>query len=248
MKTRTPERWSPKWRALQLQRLKREWANCKRCQLHKVRNKVVFGCGNPSAELMFIGEAPGEEEDKEGEPFVGKSGIILQSMWEAADQAWEDIYITNLICCRPPENRNPVNDEKNPCFERLQKQIYIVDPLLIVAVGKQALQYLLGGRPLSIEEKHGEFMSPGVSIKGMIFPQTDGRRKVHNLSYPMIPIYHPSYILRKDSYNEETDSFMVGGIADQTFEDLENVLMRLGRIKRAYEPIQRAVSRKREYK
>lgn len=240
------EPWSPKWRAAQLLKLRREWANCRKCLLHEHRNKVVFGVGNPCAELMFIGEAPGETEDLKGEPFVGKSGHILRSMWEAADQTWEDIYVTNLVCCRPPENRNPVNNEKDPCWLRLQEQIYLVDPLLIVAVGKQALQYLLGGRPLSIEEKHGTLMSPGVTIGGTFFPRTDSQKVVYNLTYPIVPIYHPSFILRRDSYDEETDSFMKDGVADQTFDDLQHILVRLKRMKRAYEPVRRAIARKRE--
>jgi DNA polymerase len=240
------EIWTPEWKAEQLQKLKREWANCEKCGLHKTRKKTVFGVGDPCAEIMFVGEAPGELEDEKGEPFVGPSGDILKSMWAALDQRWEDIYVTNLVCCRPPENRNPVNAEKDPCFLRLQEQIYLVDPLLIVAAGKQALQYLLGGRPLSIEEKHGELMSPGVEIGGVFFPNTDENKVVHRLTYPVVPIYHPAYILRKDSYDEDTDSFIKGGIADQTFEDLQNVIIRVHRIKRAYEPVQRVITRKRE--
>jgi len=240
------EPWTPKWKADRLLQLRRKWANCRRCTLCGTRDNMVFGVGNPDADLMFIGEAPGEVEDGKGEPFVGPSGHILRSMWQAADQAWDDIYVTNLVCCRPPENRNPVKLEKAECFERLQEQIYIVDPTIIVAVGKQALQSLLGGRPLSIEEKHGELMSPGANIGGLVFPRTDDDRVVHNLSYPVVPIYHPAFILRRDSYDDTTNTFTAGGIANQTFEDLEGLVVRLLRIKEVYQSLQPAISRRRD--
>jgi uracil-DNA glycosylase family 4 len=238
--------WSTKWKSDKLQQLHQEWYKCTKCQLCKKRHKVVFGEGNPNADLMFIGEAPGETEDKEGLPFVGKSGQILRAMWTAASQKWESIYITNLVCCRPPGNRNPTSLEKNACFARLQEQIYLVDPLLVVAVGREALQFLAGGRALSIEEKHGRLLSPGVSIGGCVFPRTGDDRKTWNLTYDMVPIYHPAFILRKDSYNSETDSFETGGVAQQTYEDLERILTRVKLIKEAFEKVNPSIARTRE--
>lgn len=238
--------WKRKWKERELLKLRRDWANCKKCGLCEERQNIVFGTGNPDADIMFIGEAPGEQEDAEGEPFVGPSGHILRSMWAALDQDWDDLYVTNLVCCRPPENRDPIKDEKEPCSVRLHRQIYIVDPYFIVALGKQPLQSLVGGRDLSLAENHGELMSPGASIKGLVFPRTDDDRVVHTLSYPVVPIYHPAYILRKDSYDEKTDTFQAGGIADQTFADLEEIVIRLRRIRREYDTVKPAISRRRE--
>lgn len=240
------EPWSREWVVERLRTLRREWANCRACNLCQNRKRVVFGEGNPKADLMFIGEAPGETEDEKGEPFCGESGMILRSMLEGLEVDWGSIYVTNLVCCRPPGNRDPVKPETNACFDRLQEQIYLVDPLIIVAVGKVAMQFLIGGRAMSIEDKHGELLSPGAPVGGLVFPRTDDKRVVHNLTYPVVPIFHPAYILRKDSYDKETDTFTAGGIADQTFRDLEDVLVRLERIRSVHEQLEPTIARRRD--
>lgn len=239
------EPWSLEWKEERLRHLRREWAHCDSCTLHEHRKSIVFGEGNADADIMFIATAPGEDEDAKGEPLVGPSGSLFRNMFAAAKEEWNDYYFTNLVCCRPPSNRDPVNTEKDPCWNRLTEQIYIIDPLFIVAIGKQALQFLIGGRPLAVSEFHGELMSPGASIGGTVFPQTDDNRVVHNLSYPVVPLYHPAFILRKDSFDENTGTFTAGGVADQTFADLEGIFGRLDRIKETYGAVRRAVTRRK---
>lgn len=238
--------WTFDWKERKLRQLRREWDDCRKCALHEERTSVVLGAGNPDADVMFVGEAPGSEEDKTGDPFVGPSGMILRSMWEGAGQSWEDVYTTNLVACRPPgtPQRSPVNDEKNPCFERLQEQIYIIDPLLLIAVGKQAMQYLIGGRAISIEDKHGKLLSPGAKIGGVMFPRTDDTKKTHHLTYNVVPIYHPAYILRRDSYNDATDTFEPGGIADKTFADINMIVERVERMKEIHAELQPEIDRR----
>ena len=238
------EPWTPKWKKETLRQLRLEWNHCSQCPLSETRNKVVFGTGNPDADIMFVGEAPGEMEDGVGEPFVGRSGEIFRAMWEGTGQSWDDIYVTNLVCCRPPDNRNPTSQEKDPCFERLQEQIYIVDPLLVIAVGREPLQYLVG-RNMGIEDKHGKLLSPGVNVSGHVFPRTNDDRKVWHLNYDVVAIYHPAYILRKDSYDPKTDTFTPNGIAAQTYEDLERIILRIELIKEAFDKVNPMIERSR---
>ena len=119
-------------------------AGCTRCSLHQTRTQTVFGVGDPNADWMFIGEAPGAEEDRRGEPFVGRSGQLLDQMLAAIGQSRQSVFIANIIKCRPPNNRDPKPEEASACRAYLERQIEIVNPRIIIAVGKIAAQNLLG--------------------------------------------------------------------------------------------------------
>lgn len=242
------EPWSPEWKQEKLNELMTDWIDCGRCQLSKGRNSVVFGVGNPDADVLFIGEAPGESEDKEGEPFIGKSGELLDNLLEALNKSREDFYITNIVGCRPPKNRDPSADERKACKPRVDEIIYLVDPFLIVPVGKYALNALIGGRDWGIERYHGSvFSSPeahvrisgetnGISVPGRFFPK-NANKLTYRLEYEAVPIFHPSYILRVDHIDKRTMEFELGGIAHQTFSDLERAFERLEEMKREHERI-----------
>jgi DNA polymerase len=152
---------------------------CSRCKLHTLgRKQVVFGVGNPNADLMFVGEAPGADEDIQGEPFVGRAGQLLTKIIEAIDLTRGDVYIANVIKCRPPGNRNPEPDEVEQCEPFLFRQIDIIKPKVIVALGKFAAQCLL------------KTEAPISSIRGREFTYRDA---------VLIPTYHPAYLLRNPS-------------------------------------------------
>src|SRR5438309_3530824 len=116
---------------------------CEKCKLSKTRTQVVYGIGNPNADLMFIGEAPGRDEDVKGEPFVGRAGQLLTDIIKAMKLTRDDVYIANVIKCRPPENRNPEPDELDACRPFIKRQIELIQPKVIVTLGKFALQSLL---------------------------------------------------------------------------------------------------------
>jgi uracil-DNA glycosylase family 4 len=124
--------------------LRAEIGDCQRCKLARSRRHIVFGIGNPEATLMFVGEAPGADEDEQGEPFVGVAGQLLTKMIQAMGYRREEVYICNVIKCRPPGNRNPEPDEIAACEQFLRKQIAIVQPRVIVALGKFAAHFLCG--------------------------------------------------------------------------------------------------------
>ena len=158
-------------------------ADCSRCKLHTLgRTQVVFGVGNPNADLMFVGEAPGADEDIQGEPFVGRAGQLLTKIIEAIGLKREDVYIANVIKCRPPGNRNPEPDEVEQCEPFLFRQIDTVKPKVIVALGKFAAQCLLGTH------------DPITRIRGREFKY---RASI------LIPTYHPAYLLRTPSAKRE---------------------------------------------
>ncbi|MCG8606899.1 uracil-DNA glycosylase, partial [bacterium] len=134
-----------------LEAFHREIKNCAKCRLAKSRTNFVFGTGNPSANLMCIGEAPGFEEDREGEPFVGAAGQLLNKILAAIGFAREEVYIANIIKCRPPGNRDPEADEVETCMPYLQKQIEMINPKIILALGRVAAQTLLNAdAPLGV--------------------------------------------------------------------------------------------------
>jgi uracil-DNA glycosylase len=163
--------------------LKAEIGDCTRCKLHGLgRTQVVFGTGNPSADLMFVGEAPGADEDEQGMPFVGKSGQLLTKIIEAIELRREDVYIANVIKCRPPQNRNPEPDEINTCEPFLFRQIDIIKPKVIVTLGKFAAQTLL-----RTEE-------PISKLRGRMFDYHGAK---------LIPTFHPAYLLRNPSSKRE---------------------------------------------
>jgi uracil-DNA glycosylase len=149
---------------------------CDRCKLHKLgRTQVVFGVGNPDADLMFVGEAPGADEDEQGEPFVGRAGQLLTKIIEAIGLRREDVYIANVIKCRPPGNRNPEPDEVERCEPFLFRQIDAIKPKVIVALGKFAAQLLL------------KTTDPITRLRGRVY-------KYRGAS--LIPTFHPAYLLR----------------------------------------------------
>jgi uracil-DNA glycosylase family 4 len=156
---------------------------CMRCKLCNLgRSQTVFGVGNPRARLMFVGEAPGEDEDKKGEPFVGRAGQLLTKIIEAIGLSREQVYIANVIKCRPPGNRNPEPDEVATCEPFLFRQIDVIQPKVIVPLGKFAAQCLL------------KSMDPITKLRGRRF---DYRGSV------LIPTFHPAYLLRNPSAKRE---------------------------------------------
>lgn len=156
---------------------------CTRCKLHTLgRRQVVFGVGNPQARLMFVGEAPGEDEDKQGEPFVGRAGQLLTKIIEAIGMTREQVYIANVIKCRPPGNRNPEPDEVLTCEPFLFEQLGIIQPKIVVALGKFAAQSLL------------RTTEPITKLRGRVF---DWR------GASLIPTFHPAYLLRNPPAKRE---------------------------------------------
>jgi DNA polymerase len=150
-------------------------AGCEQCALSQTRTQVVFGSGSPSAELMFVGEAPGFHEDKQGVPFVGAAGKLLGKLLEGIGMTREDVYIANVLKCRPPGNRNPQPEEVAQCEPFLRRQVQLLQPKIILAVGRFAVQSLLG-----TTEAIGKL-----------------RGRVHQYSgVPVVVTYHPAYLLR----------------------------------------------------
>ncbi len=160
----------------QLDLLNTEYANCQLCPLSKTRTKVVFGSGNPDARLMFVGEAPGFDEDKQGLPFVGAAGQLLTKIIEAMKLTRDDVYIANCLKCRPPQNRNPFPEEIATCSPILNRQIQIIQPKIICALGKFAAQTLL------------KTEDPISRLRGKFFDWRDGIK--------LMPTFHPAYLLR----------------------------------------------------
>ncbi len=153
-----------------------ELGDCTRCKLHGGRKHLVFGVGNPNADLMFVGEAPGRDEDLQGEPFVGRAGQLLTRIIEAIGLQREDVYIANVIKCRPPENRNPEPDEIETCRPFLFAQIDVIAPRVIVALGSFAVKTLLGDDSISISRARG--------------------RRYACRGAQLVPTFHPAYLLR----------------------------------------------------
>ena len=166
-----------------LKAVREDIGECTRCKLATLgRKQIVFGVGNPNADLMFVGEAPGADEDIQGEPFVGRAGQLLTKIIEAIELKREDVYIANVIKCRPPQNRNPEPDEVEQCEPFLFRQIDIIKPKVIVALGKFAAQCLL------------RTTDPITRIRGREFTYRDAI---------LMPTYHPAYLLRTPSAKRE---------------------------------------------
>ena len=156
---------------------------CTRCKLHALgRTQIVFGVGNPNADLMFVGEAPGADEDIQGIPFVGRAGQLLTKIIEAIALTRDDVYIANVIKCRPPQNRNPEPDEVETCEPFLFRQIDIIKPKVIVALGKFAAQALL------------RTLDPISRLRGRVYDYRGAK---------LIPTFHPAYLLRNPSSKRE---------------------------------------------
>ncbi|HVB35313.1 MAG TPA: uracil-DNA glycosylase [Patescibacteria group bacterium] len=158
-----------------LDRIRADIGECTRCKLHQSRNRIVFGDGNTRAKLVFVGEGPGEEEDRQGLPFVGRAGKLLTQMIEAMGLGRQDVYICNVVKCRPPRNRTPEKDEMATCRPFLERQLAVIAPRAIVCLGSVAVQALLGTN---------EAMS---RLRGKWFDWRGTK---------LLPTYHPAYLLR----------------------------------------------------
>jgi DNA polymerase len=162
--------------------VREELGDCQRCKLANGRKHIVFGAGNPQAHLMFVGEGPGADEDAQGEPFVGAAGQLLTKMIGAMNLTRDDVYICNVIKCRPPGNRDPEPDEVAACEPFLKKQIAVVQPRVIVALGKFAAHVLTGEQ------------TPITRLRGNL---------KHYQGISVMPTYHPAYLLRDESRKRE---------------------------------------------
>jgi DNA polymerase len=186
---------------MNMDHLRSEWSNCERCPLYELRTNIVFGSGNPEADILLIGEAPGEEEDLKGVPFVGSSGKVLDEFLRAVDlDRHTDLFITNVVCCRPSqliekaskkgnfrkENRQPTMGEVGACRPRLLEIIYLVDPFVIITMGRVASRALL------------KTTAPMQSIRGRIMT-TEIPGRYTTIRYPVLPMWHPAYLLRNPS-------------------------------------------------
>jgi len=167
-----------------LEDIRKELLSCRGCPLCAGRRTVVFGTGNPHARLMFVGEGPGEEEDRQGEPFVGAAGRRLNRWIARLGVAREDVYIANIVKCRPPGNRAPLPEEAASCLPYLKRQIRAIRPEVICSLGAVALQYLLG-----TGEKITRVRGKWREVEGV----------------PVLPTYHPAFILRNQT--RETEVF-----------------------------------------
>ena len=165
-------------RANELAALEQQVARCTRCRLHQTRTQAVFGVGNPNAELMFVGEAPGFHEDKQGEPFVGQAGKLLDRLLASIGLARADVYIANVLKSRPPGNRDPQPDEISACEGYLFRQVELIEPKLVATLGNFATK-LLSGKPTGITRVHGREQETTLG----------GRRVL------LYPLYHPAAAL-----------------------------------------------------
>lgn len=162
--------------------LKWECAGCERCELCRTRTNLVFGVGREDAEVLFIGEGPGEQEDLQGEPFVGPAGKLLDDMLRMIDLDRSRVYIANMVKCRPPHNRDPLPEEQQACAPWLRRQIALIDPKVVVCLGRIAAMGLMDPE-FRITRQHGQWFD------------IDGRR--------WMAIYHPSALLRDPSKRPE---------------------------------------------
>jgi uracil-DNA glycosylase family 4 len=163
--------------------IREDIGDCTRCKLHTLgRRQIVFGVGNPMADLMFVGEAPGADEDIQGEPFVGRAGQLLTKIIEAIGLSRGDVYIANVIKCRPPQNRNPEQDEVDTCEPFLFRQVDVIQPKVIVALGTFAARTLL------------RTLDPISRLRGRVFEYRGAK---------LIPTFHPAYLLRNPASKRE---------------------------------------------
>lgn len=158
--------------------LEKSIENCQKCKLCKTRNNIVFGVGNKEADIMFIGEGPGADEDMQGEPFVGKAGKLMNMAFTALGIKREDIYIANIVKCRPPFNRNPEQDEEQACLDYLRNQVILVKPKIIVLLGSVALKNILGSE-YGITSSRGKW----IEKRGIYY----------------MPTWHPAALLRDET-------------------------------------------------
>jgi DNA polymerase len=168
---------------MDLKELETYCKRCQKCNLGKTRNNAVFGQGSEKADIMLVGEGPGYNEDIQGVPFVGKAGQLLDKMLKAVDLTRDEIYITNIVKCRPPNNRNPLEDESKVCIDYLRYQVKLIQPKIIVCLGAVAARNLIHPN-LSISRERGQWTRKG------------------NIDF--IPIFHPAYLLRNPSAKKDS--------------------------------------------
>ena len=193
---------------MSLTAIREDLGNCERCQLSKTRKNIVFGVGNPQAELMFVGEGPGQDEDLSGEPFVGPAGKLLTRIIGAMGLSREEVYIANVVKCRPPRNRDPEAGEVAACSPFLFQQIASIQPKIIVALGRPACATLIGA-PLttSISKLRGRFLR----YRGEI---------------PLMPTFHPAYVLRMSDASLQGPS----EVRRQVWDDMKLVVAELEKL------------------
>jgi uracil-DNA glycosylase family 4 len=173
---------APKDKPAALKIIREDIGDCTRCRLHERRTNIVFGVGNVNPDIMFVGEGPGADEDEQGEPFVGRAGQLLNNMITAMGIKREDVYIANVVKCRPPGNRTPENDECDTCSPFLLRQIEVIQPKVIVALGATAAKTLL-----AVNDSMGNLRGRWYDFKGSRLAVT----------------YHPSYLLRDPRQKKE---------------------------------------------
>ena len=194
---------------LELRAISQDIGECTRCRLSKARNNIVFGTGNVHAELMFVGEGPGADEDEQGLPFVGRAGQLLNNMIAAMGLRREDVYIANIVKCRPPQNRTPERDECETCIPFLLRQIAAIRPKVIVALGATAARNLL-----AINSPMGELRGRWYDFRVNITSQ--GRPDPEGFTVKLAVTYHPAFLLRDPRQKKET------------WKDLQMVMQYLG--------------------
>jgi DNA polymerase len=215
-------------KAAWLTEMQKAWSTCQGCKLHPTRRSVVFGYGNPDAQLLVVGEAPGSNEDAVGAPFVGNAGQLLDQYLasvsvnpqlremskqerfppeETRQVLLQTTFYTNVVACRPPENRDPARDEIAACRSRLVEIIYTVDPVLIIAVGRISLEALLG-KAAQITRDRGEIFD--IQIPGR---NNYGHKTQGTITYPCLAVLHPAYLLRVNDFNQDD------GMSDKTYYD-----------------------------
>lgn len=165
-----------------MEELRKKCAACHKCALGKTRTNCVFGVGNENADLMFVGEAPGEQEDLSGIPFVGKAGQLLDKFLYAVDIDRKDVYIANILKCRPPKNRDPLPEEEDACIEYLREQVKKIQPRVIVCLGRISAMRLIK-EDFKITREHGMWFEKG--------------------NYCLTAVYHPAALLRDPKKKEE---------------------------------------------
>jgi uracil-DNA glycosylase family 4 len=189
---------TPELKVSALKSLREEIGDCKKCRLSNKRTNIVFGEGNPDARLMFIGEAPGREEDIQARPFVGDAGMLLTRLIEKMGFRREDVYIANIVKCRPPMNRDPEIDEIEKCRGFVERQIEIINPDVIISLGRISAKTLIGNAKLKITAIRGNFFY----YKGI----------------PLMPTFHPAYLIRNPK-----DKWLTWSDAQKVIEKLKNI-------------------------
>ncbi|OUC16043.1 MAG: uracil-DNA glycosylase [Alkalinema sp. CACIAM 70d] len=187
--------------------IKAHCSECQRCELGATRTNAVISRGNPNARIMIIGEGPGENEDLTGQPFVGKAGQLLDKILESVRLTEDDVFICNIVKCRPPGNRKPARDEMNACRPYLLEQIRLVDPKIIIMAGASAIEGLLNEKNVKITQIRGTWRD------------WEGRS--------CMPVFHPSYLLRNPSRTQGSPKWLMWQDIQEVrrkFDELQSVL------------------------